>query len=99
MDLENTMLSEISQSEKDNYHVLFTHTWNIMNKLSKWNRDTLIDRQQADRSGEGGGASRIEQKRKREKELLDTSNSVVGDCGKGRREVGAGGREYGRDKR
>ena len=30
-DLENIMLSEISQSEKDKYHV-FTHMWNLMNK-------------------------------------------------------------------
>ena len=33
MDLENIMLSEISQSEKDKYHD-FTHMWNLMNKLN-----------------------------------------------------------------
>ena len=30
MDLENIMLSETSQSEKDKYHDL-THIWNLMN--------------------------------------------------------------------
>ena len=30
MELEGIMLSEISQSEKDNYHD-FTHMWNIRN--------------------------------------------------------------------
>ena len=29
--LEEIMLSEISQAEKDNYHV-FTHLWNIRNR-------------------------------------------------------------------
>ena len=33
MDVENIMLSEISQSEKDKYHD-FTHTWNLMKKLN-----------------------------------------------------------------
>ena len=33
MDMENIMLSEISQSEKDEYHD-FTHMWNLMNKLN-----------------------------------------------------------------
>ena len=32
VDLENIMLSEISQSGKDKYD--FTHMWNLMNKLS-----------------------------------------------------------------
>ena len=32
MDMENIMLSEISQSEKDKYHD-FTHMWNLMNNL------------------------------------------------------------------
>ena len=30
MELEGIMLSEISQSEKDRYHV-FTHMWNLRN--------------------------------------------------------------------
>ena len=34
MDLENIMLSEISQSEKEKYHD-FTHMWNLMNRLNK----------------------------------------------------------------
>ena len=33
MDLENIILSEINQSEKDKYHD-FTHMWNLMNKLN-----------------------------------------------------------------
>ena len=33
MDLENIMLSEISQSETDKYHD-FTHMWNLMNILN-----------------------------------------------------------------
>ena len=27
--LEDIMLSEISQAEKDNYHMIFPHLWNI----------------------------------------------------------------------
>ena len=34
MDLENTMLSEISQSEKDKSPHDFTHMWNLVNKLN-----------------------------------------------------------------
>ena len=33
MDLENLMLSKISQSEKDNYHMI-SLMWNLMNKLN-----------------------------------------------------------------
>ena len=33
MDLENIMLSEISQSEKDKYHMILL-MWNLMNKLN-----------------------------------------------------------------
>ena len=33
-DLENIMLSEISQSEKDKYHMISLITWNLMNKLN-----------------------------------------------------------------
>ena len=33
MDLENIMLSEMSQSEKDKYHVI-SLMWNLMNKLN-----------------------------------------------------------------
>ena len=33
MDLENIILSEINQSEKDKYH-MSTHMWNQMNKLN-----------------------------------------------------------------
>ena len=34
MYVENIMLSEISQSEKDKYHKNFTHMWKLMNKLN-----------------------------------------------------------------
>ena len=40
MDLENIMLSEISQLEKDIPYD-FTHMWNLMDKLNKQNRDRL----------------------------------------------------------
>ena len=33
IDLENIMLNEINQSEKDKLHD-FTHLWNLMNKLN-----------------------------------------------------------------
>ena len=33
MDLENIMLSEISQSEEDKYHMV-SLVWNLMNKLN-----------------------------------------------------------------
>ena len=34
LDLENIMLSEISQSEKDKCYMIFPHMWNLMNKLN-----------------------------------------------------------------
>ena len=34
MDLENIMLSEMSESEKDKHHTDFTHRWNVINKLN-----------------------------------------------------------------
>ena len=34
MDLQNIMLSEISQSEKDKCYMIFPHMWNLMNKLN-----------------------------------------------------------------
>ena len=34
MKLENIMLSEINQSEKDKYHMVFTYKWNLMDKLN-----------------------------------------------------------------
>ena len=42
IDLENIMLSEISQSEKDKYHMI-SLVWNLLNKLNKQNRDRLIE--------------------------------------------------------
>ena len=34
MDLENIMLSEVSQSEKGQIQYDFTHMWNLMNTLN-----------------------------------------------------------------
>ena len=33
MDLENVMLSGISQSEKDKYHMISPIMWNLINKI------------------------------------------------------------------
>ena len=35
MELESTMLSEISQAVKDKYHYDLTYTWNLINKTNK----------------------------------------------------------------
>ena len=48
MDLENTMLSEISQSEKDKIPYDFTHMWNLMNKLNRQGKQRQTHREQDD---------------------------------------------------
>ena len=48
MDLENTMLSEISQSEKDKYHMIPLILWSLMNKLNKHGKWGQIHREQDD---------------------------------------------------
>ena len=53
MDLENIMLREISQSEKDKHHMI-SFMWNLRNKLNKQNRGRLIDREQDDSYGGAG---------------------------------------------
>ena len=44
MDLEGVLLSEVSQMEKDKYHMIsydFTHMWNIKSKqTNKWTKQT-----------------------------------------------------------
>ena len=66
MHLENIILSEISQSEKDKYHMISPICgikWT--NWTNKQNRDRLIEKKQADNSWEGcleGG--RVEKKGK-----------------------------------
>ena len=43
MDLEDTILSEISQTEKDKFYI-FTYTRNLKNKMNKHNkRERIID--------------------------------------------------------
>ena len=37
MDLENIMLSKVSQVVKDKYHINLTYKWNLINKTSKQN--------------------------------------------------------------
>ena len=74
MDLENIMLSEVSQSEKDKYQMislLCGIKWT--NWTNQKDRDRLIDGELITASGawEGGG---IEQKGKG---LMDMDNSVV----------------------
>ena len=50
MELEGILLSEISQSEKDNYHD-FTHMWKLRNKTDK-HRGT--EGKKKDENREGG---------------------------------------------
>ena len=50
MELENIMLSEISQSEKDKIPYDFTHMWNLMNKLNQQGKRGQTHRWRADDS-------------------------------------------------
>ena len=34
MGVENIMLSEISQAERDKYHMISLYIWNLLNKLN-----------------------------------------------------------------
>ena len=44
MELKGIMLSEISQSEKDKYHMIsLMYVWNLMTKLNQQNRNRLTD--------------------------------------------------------
>ena len=43
MDLEGIKLSEVSQSEKDKYHV-FTYMWSLKNNIKKRETDSQIQR-------------------------------------------------------
>ena len=72
----------------------FTHMWiQWTNWTNKQNRDSLIDREQAASPGEGcWGLEGLSQK---EKELMDTDNSVVIV---GMRGLGGGERGYKGDK-
>ena len=35
MELESIMLSEISQAEKDKYHMISTYRWNLIKRTNK----------------------------------------------------------------
>ena len=43
MDLENIMLSEICQAEKDKYHMI-SLMWNLMNKLNEQAKERQMHR-------------------------------------------------------
>ena len=63
MDLENITLSEISQSEKDKYQMIYSYVdSNEQTELTA--KDRMIDREQTDSSGSGVGGG-IKQKGKR----------------------------------
>ena len=58
IDLEGIMLSEISQVEKDKYHMISTHVWNIEIKqkvkiMNKPNKNKHIKRTQQSPEGKG----------------------------------------------
>ena len=76
MDLENMMLSETSQSEKDKYHMisLTCGIWGT-SWTKKENGDRLIDGEQA--ASWGGGRWGVEELSKKEKGLMDMDNSVM----------------------
>ena len=76
VDLQNIMLSEISQSEKDKYHMIsllpgiYRTNW-----TNKQNRDRVIDGEQMTASGQVGLG--VEGLSKKEKGLMDMDNNVV----------------------
>ena len=74
MDLENVMLNEVSQSEKDKNHV-FTHVES--NKQTELTRKIETDSQMQSRMTAGAVRLGVERLSKKEKELMDIDNSVV----------------------
>ena len=65
------MLSEISQSEINKYHMIsFIYGIWWTNRIHKENRDRLRDREQADSSGVGVEGGGIEQKGKKDMETV-----------------------------
>ena len=77
MELESVMLSEISHTEKDRYHV-FTHMWILRN---------LTEDQ---RGGERVGGKLQRRKEANHKRLLNTQNKMRVDGGWGEEKVGDG---------
>ena len=79
MDLENIMLSEISQSEKSKYHMI--HSCVASNEQTELTRKMWTDhREKEDRWGERLATGGIEQKGKR----ADRHRQQCGDCNGGR---------------
>ena len=80
MGLENIMLSEVSQSDKDKYHMisLICGIW-WTNWTNKQNRERVIDGEQMTASW-GWGVEGLSEK---EKGLMDMDNSVVTVEGEG----------------
>ena len=81
MNLENIMLREISQSEKDKYNMT-SLTCGIYRTKStnEQNGNRLIDREQADSSGR---MWQVEGLSRKIKGLMDTDNNVVIAKGRG----------------
>ena len=76
MDLENILLSEISQSEKDKHHMIsLTCGIQWTNWSNQQTRDRLTAREQDESYGGVGGLG-TEGMSKKEKGLLDMGNSV-----------------------
>ena len=88
MGLENIMLSEVSQSDKDKYHMisLICGIW-WTNWTNKQNRERVIDGEQMTASW-GWGVEGLSEK---EKGLMDMDNSVVIAGGLGLREMNGKG--------
>ena len=84
MDLENIILSEISQSEKENSYVESDEQTELTSKT-----DRLTGGEQADSSGERGWGVEGSSKKKKKK-LMDMDNSVVIVGGRGCVEVEEG---------
>ena len=51
---EGCMLSEVTQTEKNKDHVIFTYMWNLKNKTNEQRR-VIIDREQNQWLPEGSG--------------------------------------------
>ena len=83
IDMENFMLSDMSQSEKDKYHMISLMWNNEQTELiSKIETDSQIEKRMTAKRGEQQG---MEGLRKKEKRLMDMDNSVV---------IGVGERGY-----
>ena len=72
MALKNLMLSEISQSEKDKHHRIYSHVES--NEQAELTMKMGTDSQMESRVTAGG---RVERLSKKEKRLTDMDNSVV----------------------